>query len=410
MTLAASNDLRALTLVPPSRKEDSKVVAGAESIILVPGLFGFSRIGNIDYFAAVANLLSKATGIEDVTPLPTPPTGPLWRRVDALHRCVREKVSQGAKRIHVIGHSTGGIDVRLLTNSRYMWPDGPWGDDRTSWFDHIGSVISISAPHRGTPIARRLRGSLEGAIPLLFLVSILAKIDGQNHGPWKSIRERLERGYLYVRLARSIKTRSATPSHEAVADWSSADNDVRAFLDQIVDDHPLIHELTPYAMARLNEKLAAGRDAGHELPVRCFVTVAPPPALRRADFRPAGGLAPARRALYVASYEAARLEAGTFGPLPEGRWIGQPERLEDFASVAQDGVVPAASQTLDGRAEALVYGDHLDVVGHFPGAKYGGETVFDSGADFDDARMEAVWTAVGAVVVNSRSRDCLSAA
>jgi hypothetical protein len=31
-------------------------------------------------------------------------------------------------------------------------------------------VVSLSGPDKGTPIARRLRGALEGTIPLLFLV------------------------------------------------------------------------------------------------------------------------------------------------------------------------------------------------------------------------------------------------
>ncbi|MGD0674059.1 MAG: hypothetical protein ABSC94_01490 [Polyangiaceae bacterium] len=62
---------------------------------------------------------------------------------------------------------------------------------------------------------------------------------------------------------------------------------------------------------------------------------------------------------------------------------------------------PAASQSFDGRAERFVFGDHLDVVGHYPTAKHGGETMSDSGAEFDDARLEELWNAVGAVIVRN---------
>lgn len=97
----------------------------AEAIILVPGLFGFATIAGIDYFASVKDTLTRATGISDILSLDTPPTGALWRRVDTLHRAVREKVSAGATKVHLVGHSTGGLDVRLLTTPRYLWPGGP---------------------------------------------------------------------------------------------------------------------------------------------------------------------------------------------------------------------------------------------------------------------------------------------
>jgi hypothetical protein len=79
-----------------------------------------------------------------------------------------------------------------------------------------------------------------------------------------------------------------------------------------------------------------------------------------------------------------------------------PEGLGQFAPTAQDGVVPAASQTLDGRARGLVFADHLDVVGSYRGARRDGQTVFDSGAKFDDARMEALWMSVADVIVEAR--------
>ncbi|HLK40742.1 MAG TPA: hypothetical protein VKU41_28510 [Polyangiaceae bacterium] len=369
-----------------------------EAIILVPGLFGFAKIGDIEYFSAARGLLIRATGIQDVTPLATPPTGPLWRRVDALHRAVLDKRAHGATRVHLVGHSTGGVDVRLLTNSKYVWPGGPTGADRTSFFDSIGAVVPISAPQKGTPIARRLRGTLESFIPTFFLVSFLAKYESGEAGRAEAVEERLE---LILRaLARSLALRSGDltsidplgglPEGTAAA--------LGAFLQEIVEDHPLIHELTPFAMNALNEKIAPESGA-RALDLAPFVTVAPPPAVHLSDVRFHGGLSPVQRLFYAASYEETRLRPLEFGPLPEGPWIGKPsDDVLQSATTAQDGVVPAASQTMDGRAEGLVYGDHLDVVGHYPGAELGGATVFDSGADFDDARMTQLWNAVANVI------------
>jgi len=368
---------------------------GAECIILVPGLFGFSKIGGVSYFSEVKKLLSKATKIKDITAIETPPTGPLWRRVDAVHRCVVEKVNSGASRIHLVGHSTGGVDVRLLTNSRYLWPGGPTGKERTAFFKRIGSVISISAPHRGTPIARRLRGSMEQAVTALYVASFVAKHSAQDGSLLKEIWD----NDLRTRLARSAKAGTIEGIlKEISAAPRSSTREILDFFGEIVDDHQLIHELTPHAMDRLNARLG-GADV-QQVPLSTVVTVAPPPRIRSTDlFR----LSPARRALYSLSYVQARLEPDEFGALPTGRWIDEPPNLASFARTAQDGVVPAASQTLTGEADLLVFADHLDVVGHYRGV-HGGVTLFDSGAAFDDTRMEELWTSIGNLVSDAPAR------
>ncbi len=379
----------------------------AESIILVPGLFGFARISDVDYFASVAPILREQTGIDPV-PLVTPPTGSLWRRVDTLYRCVLKEIARlkdidknKSPRVHIVGHSTGGVDARLLVDPRYLWPGGPSGAERVAFFDSIGAVVSLSGPHKGTPIARRLRGALEGTIPLVFLVSFLAKYDVQNTAERKALWTGLHRAALYARAAEALSAKPGKLYSAADASGLPRDtaNDLITFLDEIMQDHPLIHELTPYAMDRLNETLprdAKGTTA--PLPVKYFITAAPPPSVHWSELRLKNGIDPVRRAFYTASYEETRLTENEFGALPDARWIGKPEGFETYARTAQDGVVPAASQSFDGKAEALVYGDHLDVVGHYPSARHGGETVFDSGADFDDARLEELWRAIGALM------------
>ena len=376
-----------------------------ESIVLVPGLFGFSRIGDIDYFASVAPILKERTGIEP-EPIPwTPPTGPLWRRVDHLYERVLEELKNGRTRVHIVGHSTGGVDARLLVDSRYLWPGGPVGDRRVEFFDRIGKVISLSGPHKGTPIARRLRGALEGVIPLVFLASFLAKYDAQSANGDGSVRRAMHRMELYRRVAEALAERPARPysAEDAAGTPGDTSRQLVRFLDEIVEDHPLIHELTPYAMNRLNRHLARTTAASRVRAVSYFVSVAPPPSQHLLE----GIVDPLRHGIYVGSYEETRLKPDEFGPLPEARWIGDPPRFVEFAHTAQDGVVPAASQTIDqdhpddlegGRVESYVFGDHLDVVGHYPTKKHGGETVFDSGADFSDERLEALWQAIGAVI------------
>jgi hypothetical protein len=62
--------------------------------------------------------------------------------------------------------------------------------------------------------------------------------------------------------------------------------------------------------------------------------------------------------------------------------------VED-APRANDGIVPASSQTLGGRAARIVLADHLDVIGHFEGRW--NTTLFKSGAGFGQREFAELW-------------------
>lgn len=68
--------------------------------------------------------------------------------------------------------------------------------------------------------------------------------------------------------------------------------------------------------------------------------------------------------------------------------------MED-APRANDGIVPASSQTLAGHAARIVLADHLDVVGHF---EWRWNTLFKSGAGFGRRQFEELWCCVAAAL------------
>src|SRR5437016_201580 len=126
-------------------------------VVLVPGLLGFTRFGGFYYFAdrliaVLRGLLEEPLGYPaEVVPVTTLPTNSLCDRQEALLQnlaAICEKLS-GVERLHLIGHSTGGVDAQLLACTKSL--DGhAWDKKANAVRKKIRSVATISAPHYGT--------------------------------------------------------------------------------------------------------------------------------------------------------------------------------------------------------------------------------------------------------------------
>jgi len=91
-------------------------------VVLVPGFLGFARLGGFYYFAdrliaVLRSLLEEAlehpVPVVPCTTLPTHGLGDRQRHLlGYLERLSGEKLS-GVERIHLVGHSTGGLDAQL---------------------------------------------------------------------------------------------------------------------------------------------------------------------------------------------------------------------------------------------------------------------------------------------------------
>src|ERR1041384_4279657 len=88
-------------------------MSDVHSVYLIPGMFGFAQLAGYDYFGHVRSAIErryadagKLVRIEVVAP---PPTASLRYRARLLARAVHRTAGPGP--IHLVGHSTGGIDV-----------------------------------------------------------------------------------------------------------------------------------------------------------------------------------------------------------------------------------------------------------------------------------------------------------
>ncbi len=117
-------------------------------IILAHGMAGFERIGFINYFFNVAANLRKRG--ETVFEAHVPPFESSAVRATYLQTFVDDALVQtGACKVNIIAHSQGGVD------SRYMISSMGYGD-------RVGGLITISSPHRGSPVADVALGLVPG--------------------------------------------------------------------------------------------------------------------------------------------------------------------------------------------------------------------------------------------------------
>jgi hypothetical protein len=159
---------------------------------------------------------------------------------------------------------------------------------------------------------------------------------------------------------------------------------IERFRGMVMSDTRILRDLAPERMATLNERLG---DHGARLVE--IVTVAPRPSWTR------GGLhALDRRVVYALCYAGAARSDFRPQSFPKGPWIAacapgtERETVEDTPR-ANDGIVPASSQTLAGHAARIVLADHLDVIGHFEWRW--NTTLFKSGAGFGRREFEELW-------------------
>lgn len=126
-------------------------------LYLAPGMFGFGKLASYDYFAHVERSLKarfRRAGEELRTyVVDVPPTASIRRRAVRLAELVASTADDEDGRggpIHLLGHSTGGLDARLVASpSAHL----PLGQGKLDWRARLASVTTMNTPHYGTPLA-----------------------------------------------------------------------------------------------------------------------------------------------------------------------------------------------------------------------------------------------------------------
>jgi pimeloyl-ACP methyl ester carboxylesterase len=150
-------------------------VSEPHHIYLVPGFFGFANLGDLRYFGHVQEFLAHAcpaAGLPvEIHAVRTEPTSSLPRRACRVLETIAA-TAPGEGPVHLIGHSSGGLDARLLVAPEVALPTEI---DVERFARRVRTVVTVSAPHYGTPLASFLTGLLgQQLLQLLSLTAIVS--------------------------------------------------------------------------------------------------------------------------------------------------------------------------------------------------------------------------------------------
>jgi triacylglycerol esterase/lipase EstA (alpha/beta hydrolase family) len=366
-------------------------------VYLVPGFFGFASLGGLHYFHHVKEALDEAfrsCGVAvEVHRVDTLPTATIARRAQRLLDVIAQTAGDDGGPIHLVGHSTGALDARLLLD--------PDRNESPELLSRARSVVSVAGAHRGTPLAAAFRTAFgKELLKLLALMTVRT----------------LRLGPLPVAVITGLASVLATFDSAVGAKADLVDELQRQLLDdltverrlalhtmfqEIANDQALLDELTPERAQHLDAQTLDRAGVTYA----CIVAEARRPGVWSTV---AAGLSPYAQASHMV-YQALYRLAGRASPMmraPPQALAARDALVKAFGDMPtaedSDGIVPVYSQ-FHGRLLGAVKADHHDVIGHFDDSSTDPPHIdwLLTGTGFSRDHFDALWRDVAAFVLNA---------
>lgn len=368
-------------------------------VYLVPGFFGFSQLGSLSYFHRVDDVLGAALrerGLDaDVVELSTAPTASIRRRAIKVLRDVQQTGGLTADSISFVGHSTGGLDVRLLLSPGVRLVAG---DDEEEVGQRTTAALSLATPHFGTPIANFFT-SMNGR-QLLYLLTTLVTSDPGRVGTWLGARALGRLARLDDRWGQTNTVLDSLAEGLFAHVRPQRADELFTYLTQVASDQGAMLQLAPEAVDLFNAAVLDREGVDYA----SYITAAPSPRYPKLP-----GLTPSS---YYESFTFLLFSVIHTLAARESRHYPYPSLAHELDDEVQaqlpfpltpgtnDGVVPTLSQ-IWGRLGGVYVGDHLDVTGQYSHV-LGDRRIegwLHSRAHFDDERFEKLWGDIADTVV-----------
>jgi triacylglycerol lipase len=369
-----------------------------------PGMFGFGKLGSYTYFAHVERELTArfaAAGHELVSHvIEDLPTASIRRRSTRLAEVV-QRTATASDVIHLLGHSTGGLDARFVASpSNTSIPA-----NALAWLPRLRTITTMNTPHYGTPLASFFATSNgQRVLAALSMLTFAGLTLGAT--PLRAtsvVLGFLQRGDLAIPFKLLMLDRAVESVVSAVEDAGSPE--VRSFLTAIEDDQGSMLQLSPESM----DLVAAGFADRPGVRYQATAAVSPAPTPRR-WLQTIGH--PSRALSLSLFYALHRITANIDKRYPcHAHDNTPPARAAAYDAQARqaigrvpsladnDGVVPFRSQ-LWGTLVWSGIGDHLDVLGHYRDDRddlppeHRHHDWLTSGSEFSNAQFMALMDAI----------------
>lgn len=405
----------------------SNVASGRIHIVLVPGFAGFDALGQVHYYAGTSSIYQDWLAEQ---PQPGPgrrsvlhyfdslPSGAVATRSARLHAYLAKRIArnefQQDDQIVLVGHSTGGLDIRHLLMD-LATPDevpvnGKMGEaipvDNQKLLKMITRVVFLSTPHYGSNIADDwltrtwlVRALLRTGL-LLFYGSLrvpsglLSRVLGPRPSldAWYAIQDALLEAHD-MGIDDPIKSADAREASAQISLW----------IKQMAYDFSVLTDLGTEQNARKAEQ-----DWPRSVLTRSYATVSPvPPAWSWRSWlrgRQSDDAAPSVDLIYrLVHLMTGRGKFRERMPIAEDWFVDPGVSVGPLDHTASDGIVNTASMFWKhGGDTKLVLADHGDIIGHFRrdpktfkrnggGRRFTSYDFFESGSSFDEHTFKAIW-------------------
>ncbi|MGB8770456.1 MAG: hypothetical protein WCC92_12615 [Candidatus Korobacteraceae bacterium] len=423
-------------------------------VVLIPGFLGFDALGQLEYYAGVtpqfaAWKLAGGQPRQDAVLhyFDNFPTAAVATRATRLRGYLAKRIARGeflsGDSIALVGHSTGGLDIRYLLWELAQAPDKSYPVDGTAVpaetiLDSIGRAVFLSVPQWGTNIADWVRDYALGRTLVVaelrasVAASQLPVVDTiqQWASGWAAATTKVDLVYALRDAMDEAEARLCQgPTRTAVA--QEAASEIALWLRHIATDFDAINDLSSQppngnngSPAHFSPKTRA-REIAHwkkfGIKTRSYATV----GSRLFRFHE-GQPAPPWDLLNPTTYPECTRQAGHDGRVDivyrycYRACAGGPFRYPDTDKVPvpqsfalathlprpielwdNDGIVNTASMLWpDGDRTLLVDADHMDIVGHYKRVrephndsmrKYQAYDLLKSDSGFHHAAFQKVW-------------------